>query len=501
MKRFLLALVLLLALAPALALSAAEDEEILSALRTQYPGLGDAVTARWGDTAAAALEYENAKILCVLEKQDGQWRVTLSNPRALARDEPLPSLLLDSDDALYWSYQTYPEIEYTAMRENGVWGGVDQLARSTGGDGETKEDEVFYQDGLVIHNRFRFDKNENMLESSRETLPALWLKDHVRLADFDIDLFPVIGYVEYDGEWPARAFIERTAKELMPDYAFVSGSYAFGRLRFLMDKPDGTRVFVGCGTESVPALVESAPLPRGAYYGVENFTNSLGIGSSCVTLTQDAADENLWRVWYLTYYGTDGSGDELTLTPDWVYTFAYGQTRVCFGKNPWSGVTRIDWETLPKTFSEAVDSMDCDGWALVDNPNPADRLHLRTAPDTGSASLGKYYNGTPVRVAEIQNGWARVKVFGREGYMLEKYLNLSQPFVTTLDAMPQMEVKNGTARLYTAPDEAAAYEEIANENADLYVCGVLSDEWYHVWFLSTGASGFIRQSELYPGNG
>ena len=39
--------------------------------------------------------------------------------------------------------------------------------------------------------------------------------------------------------------------------------------------------------------------------------------------------------------------------------------------------------------------------AYVNNPNPTDRLNLRTKPSAQSVSLGKYYNGTWVTVLGV----------------------------------------------------------------------------------------------------
>lgn len=498
MKRLLLALILLtLAFLPALA-EDTENAAILSALQESCPGLQTAVTDSWGNAAAAVFEYEGAKILCILEKTEGEWRVTIQNPHVLVQEEPLPALLMDTDDALFWTYDAYPRVVYSVHKSGGVWGGIIQMAQTTSGDGETMEDEVFYQDGEIVHNWYHFDENENMLHHTTERMPAPWLADCANLTDFELSRFPVIGAVEYDGEWPSRAFIEQGAKYLMPDYTFVSGSFSSGRLRFLMDKPDGTRVFVGCGTGKNPALVESSPLPKSTHYGVENFTNSLNVNGLCVSLAPSDTNGEIWGISFIMPY--DEGTDELNFGPSCAYMYAYDKTQICFGGNPWSDITKTDWNTLPKSFQEAADAMDGDGWALVSNPNPADRLHLRTSADTGSKSLGKYYNGTPVRVLETKADWVKAEVFGRTGWMLKKYLSFTQPCVTTLSAMPQMQIKNGTVRLYASPDDLTAYQEIS-DSYGMFVVGILGDEWYHVWFPGTGVSGFIRQSGLFPGNG
>jgi len=60
---------------------------------------------------------------------------------------------------------------------------------------------------------------------------------------------------------------------------------------------------------------------------------------------------------------------------------------------------------------------------VVANSKPQDRLHLREEPSTKSQSLGRYFNGTQVEViGDIQDGWAHVRVDGREGYMMSQYL-------------------------------------------------------------------------------
>ena len=52
---------------------------------------------------------------------------------------------------------------------------------------------------------------------------------------------------------------------------------------------------------------------------------------------------------------------------------------------------------LPNSVEALSAAMDRTGWAVVNNPDPADRLHLRVSPERGAASLGKFYNGTRCR--------------------------------------------------------------------------------------------------------
>ncbi len=63
--------------------------------------------------------------------------------------------------------------------------------------------------------------------------------------------------------------------------------------------------------------------------------------------------------------------------------------------------------------------------ATVNNPNPSDRLNLRESNSEQAASLGKYYNGTQVEVLGYGEAWHHVRVDGRIGFMMGRYLRMS----------------------------------------------------------------------------
>lgn len=58
----------------------------------------------------------------------------------------------------------------------------------------------------------------------------------------------------------------------------------------------------------------------------------------------------------------------------------------------------------------------------VNNPRSTDRLNLRANPSEKAQSLGRYYNGTQVEILGIADAWVHVRVAGRTGYMLAKFL-------------------------------------------------------------------------------
>lgn len=169
-----------------------------------------------------------------------------------------------------------------------------------------------------------------------------------------------------------------------------------------------------------------------------------------------------------------------------------------FGAHPWSDITAIDWAAVPTDEKQLRASFDTDGWATPNNPNPADRLHLRTAADRGAASLGKYYNGTPVQVITRGNEWTKVDVCGVQGYMMTKYLAFGEDMAAVAGAAPAMQLRSAQTRLYVSPQEDASYEIVTQ---DPLVIGILGETWYHVWYPDTGLSGWMKQDDLWPGNG
>ena len=90
----------------------------------------------------------------------------------------------------------------------------------------------------------------------------------------------------------------------------------------------------------------------------------------------------------------------------------------------------------------AAPTLDQSGWAVVHNPDPADRLHLRTEPEKSARSLGKFYNGTPVKVLGKTSSWTKVQVgFGptaRTGWMMTRYLAFGADMDKVQPAFPEL---------------------------------------------------------------
>jgi uncharacterized protein YgiM (DUF1202 family) len=152
--------------------------------------------------------------------------------------------------------------------------------------------------------------------------------------------------------------------------------------------------------------------------------------------------------------------------------------------------------------------------AVVNNPNPQDRLHLRAEPNTASQSLGKYYNGTPVTIIEYRtDGWVKVVVgypVGPDyadytGYMLEEYL--TSTFDGAADkvksAMPEYTSASSSWNMYKTPSRNAPYDTLGS-GENIRLMG-FTGTWWHIAVMRDSGiyrTGFVpansnfRQSQM-----
>lgn len=135
--------------------------------------------------------------------------------------------------------------------------------------------------------------------------------------------------------------------------------------------------------------------------------------------------------------------------------------------------------------------------AVVYNPDPNDRLNLRAQASIQSASLGKYYNGAPVTVLSVWNGWAHVCVGNIYGYMMTEFLLLGGQEGSVPSAMPWGTVHNPNPsdrlNLRAGPlIEALSIAKYGNGTA-VQVLGDAGD-WVHVRV--SGNTGYMMRSYL-----
>ena len=126
------------------------------------------------------------------------------------------------------------------------------------------------------------------------------------------------------------------------------------------------------------------------------------------------------------------------------------------------------------------------GW-VVSNPNPADRLNLRTQPRKESGSRGKYYNGVNVIVDSIADGWAHVTIGSLSGYMDMTFLSSG-----VASAMPILKTTS-SVNLRAAMSTTSTSLDKLPAGTQVIVMGFTA-QWAHV--IVGGQMGFIYAKYL-----
>lgn len=172
---------------------------------------------------------------------------------------------------------------------------------------------------------------------------------------------------------------------------------------------------------------------------------------------------------------------------------------VIYGDHPWRRMEEIDFAGLPVTKEAMLAMVDRSRYAVVNNPNPEDRLHLREQPRKDARSKGRFYNRTPVLVLSVEGEWAKVSMGGITGYMMTKYLAFGEEMDAVACAFPQEFICEDIDSLPLRPwKEGKTAGHITRETA-FYIVGV--DEERYVILTEDGTAGYVPQSSFYPGNG
>ena len=237
MKRFwLLLFCIMLFTVPACA--QAEEDAVIACLQTVYPQADVQEVSRWGNTAAAAFTYDQTQVLCVLEYQNGQWTIVVNSGSILLQEEALPSLLVE-EKRLFWSYDDWLHTSFDAYRaEDGLWYFSNEWIYEDTGNGNVRETMMNWRDtdgGRLVCTQSDRDADDNAISVNTITvIPAMWMADRMALSSFDIHSFPLLEALEYDGQWPGRAFIRR-------------GGCVSDALLYVCGRVDGKRAFAVFG--------------------------------------------------------------------------------------------------------------------------------------------------------------------------------------------------------------------------------------------------------------
>lgn len=499
----------------------------IDALNAAHPGYEIGVYDGWGDETrgqyATVISKDGDNILCIAEKgtDDAAYMLTIDNTNAVYDGDVLPSVMIDSGgDSLFYTYhdewhslhvhavktdRTLSNLTH-AVRSEPVWSDVDVTDYFIA-EGGYRSIWSALGDGLLRYEHAIEDENGNVLNRWYD-VPVLVSEEgekQMLLDRFDIGLYDadptdgLTGLVEMPGftrEIIAEGdTLERLEISRLHIAALISRP-SVGKFVSLSEW-DGLRyVPVNILGVDSQASLNTSDARAGIVY----------IRNGHMTYAVSREEEGTW---YLT-----GSEPETqrTVGPDWAYTNEIAQIGrndgYVYGDTWWDDFApgHID---LPVTYEEALERMDTSVYALVHNPNPEDRLHLRETADKGARSLGKFYNRTPVRVLERGETWTKVRVgIGDEsltGYMMTKYLAFSdQQKAEVACAFPQLHLQEaywdtGLA-LCAQPDPAGrSYGRYFNDGGDMII-GVYGEEWYIV-LRADGSVGYVLQSAFWAGNG
>lgn len=529
MKKFLALCLWALCLTAALA-ARAEDapplpQGVSALLDAMHPEMTVAAYAGWGNDArgqfaAALTDGQGGYTLCVAEKgeADAAYALTVDNENAL-RDVWTPSLFFDTSDSLW--------ISCHAPDDESSYGAFDQYSFEKGSDGvwrfrglnhydshakdatQIVEFMVSLGHGAIRYERFVEDENENILER-REYAPIpvseACMARMDALETFDLSLLreiPEYGIPVADGL--CDGLLEDGDALLTVDLKWES-------LVMLVQKPGGARRLRVAEWDGAAYTVrETGDLPSDAELDTvhpdeESLELAFGLKGNGYTRMMGfrlLADGR----WALDWLWAE---EEMYFGVSWLSREAFAPG--VYGAHPWSDLFAIDFSALPGTFDEALARLNSDGYALVNNPDPADRLHLRTKPDRSAASLGKFYNGTPVHVLERDGAWAHVRVglgeASLEGYMMSEYLTFTADAAAAARAWPSKQLVDdvplfsykGVAVLRAPRADADIVHDGWAPDADGRIVGVTGDDWYVV-MCDDGSVGYAQQALFWDGNG
>ena len=166
-------------------------------------------------------------------------------------------------------------------------------------------------------------------------------------------------------------------------------------------------------------------------------------------------------------------------------------------------LAKLGEQDLPSSYEEAYRVLERTDHAVVNNPDPHDRLHLRSAPDRAALSLGKFYNGTLVQVLERAGDWYRVRLSSLEGWMMSRYLAEDGMMDEVQPAFPQLSLRDEylQAPKHIMPSENSAVIPLADWGyREGRIIGLADDDWF-VLMNGEGILCYMKQAWFWPGNG
>lgn len=275
-------------------------------------------------------------------------------------------------------------------------------------------------------------------------------------------------------------------------------------LLLLMEDEAGVRRLteITRNENGVYALRQTPPLPKGVW--MDSF--HAGMEELLLEWNQQHHQVNFQRTfdgeWKLSWLTCYGENEDLNCSFGLNTCTLMDTDTMKVGTLPFDPFAD-DLTTLPCTSEELTAQLDRTGLAVVCNPDPNDRLHLRTKPSREADSLGKFWNGTPVRVLNERDGWCQVEIGtdGRlTGWMLKKYLVTGEKMDQVTPCFSQQILREDEAEtktpIYTDPTLTEQY----CTHSSWHLMGVVNDRLY-VIVTDEGETGYAPMEWFFDGNG
>ena len=161
-----------------------------------------------------------------------------------------------------------------------------------------------------------------------------------------------------------------------------------------------------------------------------------------------------------------------------------------------------DFVSIPRTLDAMKQALVPDGWAVVSNSNPEDRLHLRPEPGNRDVSLGKFYNGTPLRVLASKGDWCHVQICtdGPEGWMMKKYLAFGNRMNSVESSFPNLVLRDEYEDQTAWTDlSMSARDDRSLDDVRWHIIGITGDKY--ILLHNDGTFAYADTVWFWAGNG
>ena len=358
-------------------------------------------------------------------------------------------------------------------------------------------------DGVLTIRRVELSSNTGGIIRQTESMPVPLSKTLLkRLETEDVDTLLNSG--GFDNTFLTADAFDQTAIPV-PDTVLQNDLQSHGLL-LLTEDAQGVRRLRWVERDGDGYTMRSTrPLPDDARLDLFHTGDggiSLEWGRYCGECSFSRTADGNWTLGWVTKQGVADSMYGTLYCGVQRYLMTNTPASVLVGSHPWSDLFAIDFSQLPVSNGEAAAALNRDGWAVVNNPDLADRLPLRAGPNRAYESLGEFYNRTPVQVLAQQGNWSRVRIGldGRlEGWMRSEYLAFGGAMDTVDSAyLNQILRKDYRYQMLFASPAMRETTGVAVEY-DTWIVGVVANDLY-ILLDSCGNTGYLPQSWFWPGN-